>query len=54
MGARKGVRERRRRICGYCGQESVEEYTDDEWQAQGFQCEECALAELVDGTVEDG
>jgi len=32
----------------------VEEYTDDEWQAQGFQCEECALAELVDGTVEDG
>jgi hypothetical protein len=49
---RKGVRERRRRICGYCGQESVEEYSDGEWRAQGFQCEECALAELADGTID--
>jgi hypothetical protein len=53
MVSRKGIREKRRRICGYCGLESVEEYTDGEWQAQGFLCEECALAELADGTIDE-
>ena len=28
-----------------------EVYSDDEWEAAGNQCEECAIAELADGTL---
>jgi uncharacterized cysteine cluster protein YcgN (CxxCxxCC family) len=42
---------RRRRICDYCGLLTGEEYSDDEWEAAGNQCGECAIAELADGTL---
>ena len=44
---------RRRRTCGYCGIPTDGEYTDDEWEAAGNQCGECAIAELADGTLEE-
>ena len=40
-----------RRICEYCGLLTDESYTDEEWEAAGNQCEECAIAELADGTI---
>ncbi|MDH7593849.1 MAG: hypothetical protein QHG99_05785 [Methanomicrobiales archaeon] len=42
---------RRRRICEYCGFLTDIEYTDEEWDAVGHECEECIEAELVDGTI---
>jgi hypothetical protein len=43
---------RRKRVCDYCGLLTEEEYSDDEWEAAGNQCEECAIAELADGTID--
>ncbi|MDD1678318.1 MAG: hypothetical protein LUO93_03935 [Methanomicrobiales archaeon] len=47
------MQRRRHRICRYCGIETEEEYTDKEWEAAGGECEECSLAEFVDGTIEE-
>jgi hypothetical protein len=44
---------RRRRVCTYCGFVTEEEYTDQEWEAAGQQCEECYLSELADGTLDE-
>jgi hypothetical protein len=44
---------KRRRTCEYCGLLTDEEYTDGEWEAAGNQCEECAVAELADGTLDE-
>jgi hypothetical protein len=43
--------ERKRRVCDYCGFPTEEEYTDDEWDAVGHECQDCIDAELVDGTI---
>jgi hypothetical protein len=40
-----------RRICEYCGLLTDDEYSDEEWEAAGRECEECAIAELADGTI---
>jgi len=29
------------RICDYCGVLTDEEYSDEEWDTRGHQCEEC-------------
>lgn len=42
---------RRRRICDYCGNLTEKEYTDEEWEAVGHECEDCIDTELVDGTI---
>lgn len=42
---------RKRRICDYCGFLTDEEYTDEEWDAVGYECQDCINAELVDGTI---
>lgn len=42
---------RKRRICEYCGLLTDEEYTDEEWEAVGHQCEECVEAEIAEGTL---
>jgi hypothetical protein len=44
---------KRRRTCEYCGLLTDEAYSDDEWEAAGNQCEECAAAELADGTIDE-
>jgi len=44
---------RRKRICEYCGIETDDEYTDEEWDDVGNECEDCIEAELVDGTLDD-
>ena len=46
------MRPGRRRTCEYCGLLTEEVYTDEEWEAAGNQCEECAIAELADGTID--
>jgi hypothetical protein len=62
IGARKLLNEelrantmdrRKRRICSYCGFLTEEEYTDEEWEAMGHECEECYISELSDGTLDD-
>ncbi len=45
------MEERRRHVCDFCGFLTEEEYTDEEWDAVGHECEECIDAELVDGTI---
>lgn len=42
---------KKRRICEFCGQVTEKEYSDDEWEAAGYPCDECMDAELVDGTI---
>jgi hypothetical protein len=44
---------RKRRICDYCGLLTDEDYTDKEWEAVGCMCEECVIAELADGTIDE-
>jgi len=42
-----------RRTCEYCGLLTDEEYLDEEWEAAGRECEECAITELADGTIDE-
>ena len=44
---------RKRRICDFCDLVTEEEYTDEEWEAAGHECDECMDAELVDGTIDE-
>lgn len=44
---------RKQRICDYCGLLTEDEYTEEEWDATGHECEECLDAELVNGTIDE-
>jgi hypothetical protein len=50
---RRDMLQRRKRICDYCGLLKNEEYSDKEREAAGCQCEECAIAELAEGTLDE-
>jgi hypothetical protein len=36
-----------KRICEYCSEETDEEYSDEEWDDRGHQCEQCETGELI-------
>lgn len=36
-----------KRICEYCGEETDEEYSDEEWDNRDHQCEQCETEELI-------
>jgi len=44
---------RKKRICKFCGNETAEEYTDEEWEVAGQECEECHLADLINGSFDE-
>ncbi len=47
------MEKKKRRICDYCGLLTDEEYTDEEWNSVGHECQDCIDAELVDGTIDE-
>lgn len=40
-----GTIKRKRRVCDYCGLLTNEEYTNDEWDAVGHECQDYIDAE---------
>jgi hypothetical protein len=45
--------QKKNRICESCGYPTDERYTEDEWDAMGRLCEDCAIGELADDTLDD-
>jgi hypothetical protein len=41
------------RVCESCGYLTEERYTEEEWDATGGLCEDCAIGELADESIDD-
>ena len=37
----------KKRLCKNCGEETELEYTDEEWEVRGEECEQCEIEELL-------
>jgi hypothetical protein len=42
-----GIMPCEKRICEYCSEETEAEYSDEEWDDRGHQCEQCETEELI-------
>jgi len=45
--------QRKTMICESCGYPTGERYTEEEWDAMGRLCEDCAIGELADDSIDD-
>jgi len=45
--------QRKTMICESCGYPTGERYTEEEWDAMGRLCKDCAIGELADDSIDD-